>query len=57
VDAIIKEYEEKKDNTRMNELILKWMKDGLLEFNDNREYTLNEMVENQNIDLEKMTIK
>lgn len=57
VDAIMKEYEEKKDNTKMNELILEWMKGGLLEFNDNREYTLNEMLENNDIDLENMTMR
>lgn len=57
VDAIIKEYEEKKDNTKMNELILEWMTAGLLELNDNRGYTLNAMLENDDIDLKKMTIK
>ena len=57
VDAIMKEYEEKKDNTRINELILEWMKGGLLEFNDSREYTLNEMLENNDIDLKEMTMK
>ena len=41
----------------MNELILKWMKEWLLEFSEDKPYTLNEMLENNNIDLNGMTIK
>lgn len=57
VDKIIEEYEKEKNNKKMNELILKWMKEWLLEFSEDKPYTLNEMLENNNIDLNGMTIK
>ena len=57
VDAIMKEYEEKKDSKKISELILEWMKAGLLEFSEDRPYTMNEMLANNDIDLENMTMR
>ncbi len=57
VDQIIDEYEKEKNNKKISELILKWMDDWLLEFKEDKPYTMAEMKENPNIDLEKMTMK
>ena len=62
VDKIIEEYEKEKNiwEEKLNELILKWMKEWLLEFTDEKEYTIDEMINGPYkdlIDLDNMTMK
>lgn len=57
VDLIMQEYDKEKDKIGANKLILKWMKEWLLEFSEDKPYTLNGMLENNDIDLENMTMR
>ena len=56
-EEIMKEYDEEKDSEGINKLILRRMKGWLLEFNTNKEYTMEDMISNSNIDLENLSIK
>lgn len=58
LDQITKEYDAENNPSNIKKLIVKWMKAWLLEISaEDKEYNLEDMLNNPNVDIENMTMK